>query len=77
VATAYLQYLYSDAGQEIIAKKYNRVQSPTIAAKYRSQFPDVRLVTVQEAFGGWDVVTKQHFADGGILDQAFSRAPAR
>lgn len=77
VATAYLEYLYSDAGQEIIARKYNRVENKTIAAKYKSQFPAVRLVTVQEAFGGWDAVIKTHLADGGILDQALAGAPAK
>jgi sulfate transport system substrate-binding protein len=77
VATAYLQYLYSDAGQEIIARKYNRVNSKVIAEKYQAQFPAVRLVTVKDVFGSWDQVTKDHFADGGILDQALVKAPAR
>ena len=77
VATAYLEYLYSEAGQDLIARKYNRVENKTVAAKYRSQFPAVKLVTVQEAFGGWDAVTRDHLADGGILDQALAKAPAR
>jgi sulfate transport system substrate-binding protein len=77
VATAYLEYLYSDAGQDIIARKYNRVHSTAIAAKYQAQFPPVKLVTIQEVFGGWDAVTKTHLADGGILDQALAKAPAK
>jgi len=77
IATAYLEYLYSPAGQETIARKYNRVNDKTIAAKYQSQFPTVKLVTVQEVFGGWDAVIKTHLADGGILDQALATAPAR
>ncbi|MEJ1961191.1 MAG: sulfate ABC transporter substrate-binding protein [Gammaproteobacteria bacterium] len=72
VATAYLQFLYSDAGQEILAKNFNRVRNPAIAARYKAQFPDVRLLTVEDSFGGWDKVTKTHFSDGGTLDQILS-----
>jgi sulfate transport system substrate-binding protein len=77
VATAYLQYLYSPAGQEIIAKHYNRVQDAGVQKKYAAQFPAIKLVTVEQVFGGWDAVTKNHFADGGILDKALLKAPAR
>jgi sulfate transport system substrate-binding protein len=45
------------------------VTSPIIAARYQAQFPAVKLVTVEEAFGGWEQVTQAHFSDGGILDQ--------
>jgi sulfate transport system substrate-binding protein len=76
-ARAYLQFLFSPQGQEIIARFHNRVQDPAIAKKYANQFPPVRLVTIEEVFGGWDAVTKTHFADGGILDQAMLKAPAR
>lgn len=77
VATAYLQYLYSPAGQDIVAKHYNRVHDAAASKKYATQFPAVKLVTVEEIFGGWDAVTKTHFADGGVLDQALLKAPAR
>jgi sulfate transport system substrate-binding protein len=77
VATAYLKYLYSPAGQDIIAKHYNRVHDANVAKKYATQFPTIKLVTVEDAFGGWDNVIKTHFADGGILDQALTKAPAR
>lgn len=77
VATAYLQYLYSPAGQDIVAKHYNRVHDAAALKKYATQFPAVKLVTVEEIFGGWDAVTKTHFADGGVLDQALLKAPAR
>jgi sulfate transport system substrate-binding protein len=77
VATAYLQYLYSPAGQEIIARHYNRVQDAAVLKKHAAQFPAVKLVTVEEVFGGWAAVTKAHFADGGILDKALLKAPAR
>ena len=77
VATAYLQFLYSDAGQEIIAKRHNRVHNESVARKYAASFPPVKLVSVEQTFGGWDAVTKHHLADGGILDQALASAPAR
>ena len=76
-ATAYLRYLYSPAGQEIIARHYNRVHDANVAKKYAAQFPTVKLVTVEEVFGSWDAVMKTHFADRGILDQALVNAPAR
>jgi sulfate/thiosulfate transport system substrate-binding protein len=68
-ATAYLQFLYSDQGQNILAKNFFRVRSPTIVARYKAQFPDVNLVTVEDKFGGWDSAMKVHFGDGGVLDQ--------
>jgi sulfate transport system substrate-binding protein len=77
VATAYLEFLFSDEGQEIIAKRHNRVYNPSIIAKYRHEFPNVKLVSVEEVFGGWEAVTKTHFSDGGLLDQAMAGAPAR
>ncbi len=76
-ATAYLKYLYSPAGQDIIARHYNRVHDVNVSKKYAAQFPAIKLVTVEEVFGGWDNVIKTHFADGGILDQALTKAPAR
>ncbi len=77
LATAYLQFLFSPQGQDIIAKHYNRVDDAAISRKYAPQFPPVKLVTIDQVFGGWDAVTKEHFADGGILDQALVKAPAR
>jgi sulfate transport system substrate-binding protein len=77
VATAYLEFLFSPAGQEIIAKHYNRVHDAAVAQKYAAQFPQVRLVTVEEVFGGWDAVNKKHLAQGAILDKALLNAPAR
>ncbi|WP_407700240.1 sulfate ABC transporter substrate-binding protein [Steroidobacter agaridevorans] len=76
-ATAYLKYLYSPAGQDIIAKHYNRVNDANVTRKYAAQFPAIKLVTVDDVFGGWDKVMKVHFADGAILDQALAKAPAR
>jgi sulfate transport system substrate-binding protein len=69
LAEAYLNFLYTPAGQEIIAKNYNRVRNKEIAAKYAAQFPEVKLVTVEEAFGGWAKAQKVHFDDGGTFGQ--------
>lgn len=77
VATAYLQFLFSPAGQEIVARHYNRVHDASIAQKYRAQFPEVKLVTVEEVFGGWAAVNAKHLAEGGILDKALLNAHAR
>lgn len=71
VSTAYLQLLYSEAGQDILAKNFNRVHNPKVAEKYKAQFPNVKLVTVDDVFGGWEKVTKEHFSEGGILDKVF------
>lgn len=72
VANAYLQFLYSDAGQEILAKNFFRVRNPTVAQRFAGQFPALRLVVVEDSLGGWDQVVKTHFADGGVLDKALA-----
>lgn len=72
VATAYLNYLWSDEAQDILAKNFNRVRSPKVVEKYKAQFPPVRLYTI-ELFGGWANAQKVHFAEGGILDQVFEK----
>lgn len=72
VATEYLNYLYSAEGQEIAAKHYYRPRDPAVAAKHQGQFPELKLVDIQ-AFGGWDLVQKQHFASGGIFDQIYKK----
>jgi sulfate transport system substrate-binding protein len=77
VASAYIEFLFSPQGQEIVARHYNRVNDANVAKKYAAQFPQVKLVTVESVFGGWEKVTAEHFKDGGILDQAFKAAPAR
>lgn len=75
-ATAYLEYLYSPAGQDIIARFHNRVNNPAVAKQYAAEFPAVRLVTI-DTLGGWDTVTKQHFGTDGLLDKALAAAAAR
>jgi len=73
VAEAYLQYLYSDTGQEIAAKNFYRPTNAAIAAKYTSQFPDIKLFKIDDAFGGWKNAHKLHFADGGTFDQIYQK----
>jgi len=71
VARAYLEYLYSDEGQDIAGRNFYRPREAKAAAKYAGQFGPVKLVTVDEAFGGWQSAQKTHFADGGVFDQIF------
>ncbi|MFV0244620.1 MAG: thiosulfate ABC transporter substrate-binding protein CysP [Qingshengfaniella sp.] len=71
VAEAYLDFLYSTEAQEIIASFNNRVHDPEVIAATAEQFPEVRLVTVEDVFGGWDAAQETHFSDGGTLDQIF------
>ncbi|MEO7298220.1 MAG: sulfate ABC transporter substrate-binding protein [Verrucomicrobiota bacterium] len=69
VAEAYLQFLYSDAGQEIAAKHYFRARSETVAKKHEKTFPQLTMFTIDEVFGGWQKAQKTHFNDGGLFDQ--------
>ena len=71
VAQAYLEYLYSEEGQEIAAKNYYRPRLESVAAKYANQFPKVNLFTIDEVFGGWQKAQATHFADGGVFDQIY------
>ncbi len=71
VAEAYLQYLYSDEGQEIAAKNYYRPRNQNIEKKYASQFPKINLFTIDEVFGGWSKAQQEHFSDGGVFDQIY------
>jgi len=71
VATAYLEYLYSKEGQEIIARHFYRPRDPEIAARYAARFPPLRLATIAD-FGGWTVAQYTHFMDGGVFDQIYA-----
>lgn len=64
----YLDFLYSPEGQKIAADFGHRVHDEKVSAEYQDQFPEIRLVTVEDVFGGWDKVSQEHFAEGGILD---------
>ncbi|CAN7278273.1 thiosulfate-binding protein [Brucella sp. NBRC 12952] len=72
IAEAYLNYLYAPEGQEILAQNFNRVHDKDVIEKHKDIYPDVRLVTVEDAFGGWEKVQKEHFAEGGVLDKLFT-----
>nr|WP_295973771.1 sulfate ABC transporter substrate-binding protein [uncultured Bacillus sp.] len=71
IAKAYLNYLYSEKGQEIAAQNFYRPRDKKIAEKYASQFPKVELFTIDEVFGGWDKAQDIHFSDGGIFDSIY------
>jgi sulfate/thiosulfate transport system substrate-binding protein len=73
VAKAYLEYLYSDEGQEIIAKNFYRPRNQTVAARYAKTFPQLELFTIDEVFGGWTKAQQAHFADGGTFDQIYTK----
>ena len=70
-AEAYLNFLYSEQGQEIAAQNYYRPTNDKVAKKYEGQFPKLKLLTIDEVAGGWTKAQKTHFADGGIFDQIY------
>jgi sulfate/thiosulfate transport system substrate-binding protein len=70
-AEAYLKFLYTPKAQELAAKHFYRPIDATVAAKHAAQFPKIPLVTVDEAFGGWQKAQAKHFADGGVFDQIY------
>jgi len=71
VAEAFLNYLYTPQAQLIEAKDFYRPRDPVAAAKYKSQFPNIPLATVESDFGGWEKAQATHFADGGVFDQIY------
>jgi len=71
IAAAYLKYLYSPEGQEVIARNYYRPRDPAVLAKYAGQFPAIKLFTEGETFGDWNKVQKEFFGDGGLFDQIY------
>ena len=73
VAKAYLDYLYSDEGQNIAARNFYRPRNQAIAAKYPDNFAKLELFTIDAAFGGWAKAQKAHFADGGTFDQIYAK----
>jgi len=73
VAKAYLDYLYSEDGQELAGKYFYRPRSQSALAKYGGQFTKLELFTIDEVFGGWSKAQKAHFAEGGSFDQIFQK----
>lgn len=73
LAKAYLNYLYSPAGQEIAAKNFYRPRDEAVAKKYENAFPKLKLFTIDDVFGGWTKAQKEHFSNGGTFDQISKR----
>ena len=71
VAEAYLAHLYTEEGQRIAAKNFYRPRNPAIAAEFSKQFPALKLVTIDGAFGGWKSAQPKFFAEGGVFDQIY------
>lgn len=73
VAQAYLEYLYTEEGQEIAAQNYYRPTLESVAKKYESKFPKVNLIKIDDVFGGWQKAQRTHFADGGTFDEIYQK----
>jgi sulfate/thiosulfate-binding protein len=71
VSRAYLEYLYSDAGQELAAQHFFRPRNQAILERYNTRYKPVELLTVEDIAGGWQQAQAVHFADGGIFDQIY------
>ena len=71
IAEAYLQFLYTPEAQEIVARHHYRPRDPEVAGRHAGRFADVKLFTIDEAFGGWQQAQRTHFADGGTFDQIY------
>ena len=73
-AEAYLAFLYTPAGQELVARHHFRPRLESVLAKHAAQFPHVNLVTIDAVFGGWAQAQKTHFDEGGVFDQIYQPA---
>ncbi len=71
IAEAYVQFLYTREGQEVAAKNFYRPRHPELARQYAGRFADVKLLTIDQEFGGWRAAQAKHFADGGVFDQIY------
>ena len=71
IAQAYLEYLYTQEGQEIAARNHYRPTSEAVAAKHPGEFAPVELFPLGRYFGDWQTAQRTHFADGGTFDQIY------
>jgi sulfate/thiosulfate transport system substrate-binding protein len=71
LAKSYLDFLYSEEGQRVAAEFGHRVHDEKVTAEFKDQFPSIRLVNVNDVFGGWDKIQKEQFASGGTLDKLY------
>ena len=69
IAEEYLNFMYKPEAQELIAKNHYRPTDKTVLAKYKDVFPETKLFTVDEIFGGWKKAQKEHFEEGGFFDE--------
>ncbi len=69
IAEEYLNYLYSPEAQELIAKNHYRPYSEEVFEKFKGDFPETTLFTVDEIFGGWQVAQEEHFGENGFFDK--------
>ena len=69
LAKAYLEFLYSEEGQEIAARNFYRPRNEKVGAKYAGNFAKLKLVTIDQVFGGWQKAQKTHFGEGGVYDE--------
>jgi sulfate transport system substrate-binding protein len=71
LATAYLEYLYSDQAAEIFVDNHYRPANKKILEKYRDKFPKIKLYSIRD-FGGWEKAQKKHFDSGALFDQIYN-----
>jgi sulfate/thiosulfate-binding protein len=71
VAQAYLEYLYTPTGQDIVAKHFFRPRDADVLARFQHQYPELRMFTIDEVFGGWTKAQPHHFNDGGVFDRIY------
>lgn len=73
IANAYLQFLYTEAAQRVVAQNYYRPRDPEILKEFSAQFPSVELLTIDKDFGGWQAAQKKFFGDGGVFDEIYKK----
>ncbi|MFA5042896.1 MAG: sulfate ABC transporter substrate-binding protein [Kiritimatiellia bacterium] len=73
VAGAYLDFLYTEQGQELAAKHFYRPRLESVATKYAATFPKIELITIADVFGGWQKAQAAHFNDGGVFDRIYAK----
>ncbi len=76
-ARAYLEFLYTPEGQEIIAKNFYRPRLASVASRYAERYPAIELLTVDRDFGGWAAAQKKHFSEGGLFDSIIAKTQRR
>jgi sulfate/thiosulfate transport system substrate-binding protein len=74
IAKAYLEFVYTPAGQEILAANYYRPAEESVLAKHHDQFPDIKLVPVTEISKGWADAQERFFKEGGVFDKIYQHS---